>query len=279
MTTNSSKRVSITLSSPEEGRELFLLKFQEEVTREKCNELMRQFKAYNICMNPCGSITVNEAMLLFEDRGEAKTATELKNDMTAIGVNSNEKTLNFLQYLCILYKKKYDEVNSFPSDEAKSMTLAEAKAAFDAAARIEEEMLQAKLAKEAEDKKKAEELEKESRLTGVLGMAAFFNRQIQRVTDSSLTNEQLITREAARRKALREAKQKQQEAEEVLKRGEGPSAAEVLEEVRDRRRIVSMEHAAAVARRQKEEREARAQRKAELNAKWSQVPQTPVKSA
>jgi len=40
-----------------------------------------------------------------------------------------------------------------------------------------------------------------------------------------------------------------------------------------------MEHAAAVARRQKEEREARAQRKAELNAKWSQVPQTPVKSA
>jgi len=74
-------------------------------------------------------------------------------------------------------------------------------------------MKAAKLKKEEEDKKRADELEAESKLvgftlhycryililqhymmqTGVAGMSAFFKRQMENVQDTSLTNEQKVT--------------------------------------------------------------------------------------
>jgi hypothetical protein len=55
---------------------------------------------------------------------------------------------------------------------------------------------------------KAEEIEKESHLSGVKGRAAFFKRQAENTGDITKSNEQRIKEEAARRKELREAKAK-----------------------------------------------------------------------
>eukprot|EP01036_Dinobryon_divergens_P042217 gene42217-56074_t len=130
-------RVSITIKSPEEGRELFLLKFQGEVSREHINDLMLNFKRHNISKNPNSYLTENEALLLFESRGEPKTATELRSLLSAMG-NDKSYLLNFLEFLCIIYKKKYTEVNSFLNDESRLVVAKEAQAAVEAAKKIEQ---------------------------------------------------------------------------------------------------------------------------------------------
>ena len=60
-------------------------------------------------------------------------------------------------------------------------------------------------------------------------MKAFFHRQVEGAQDVTKTNEQQIKEEAARRKALREAKAKMNEA--ILNANKVKSAAEIAAEV------------------------------------------------
>ena len=63
----------------------------------------------------------------------------------------------------------------------------------------------AKEIEEAKAVKRARELEEEAKMTGVKGAAAFFKRAGEGSGDSTLTNKEKITQEAARRRELREA--------------------------------------------------------------------------
>ena len=97
-------------------------------------------------------------------------------------------------------------------------------------------------------------------------MSAFFKRQIENAGDITQTNEQRIKDEAARRKALRDAKKKEQEALEAASKIK--TEEEIIAELNyTRARAESAEgHAEAAA--QAEEKARRAAKKAELNAKW-----------
>lgn len=59
---------------------------------------------------------------------------------------------------------------------------------------VEEAMEAAKREEEEKARIRAEELEKESKMTGVQGMSAFFKRQIEGQSDTTLTNEQRVSR-------------------------------------------------------------------------------------
>jgi len=101
--------------------------------------------------------------MLFESRGEAKTAIEMK-ELIYSGEKDKSSKLNFLEWLCALYGKDYSDVNSFVDDVARAQAAEKARVAVEAAAKLEAEILKAKEAKEAEDKLKADKLEAESKL-------------------------------------------------------------------------------------------------------------------
>ncbi len=122
-------------------------------------------------------------------------------------------------------------------------------------------------------------------------MSAFFKRQIENSGDVTLTNEQRVStalqcrkvnainnyfiictymqikQEAAQRKALREAKQREKEAQEAVAKGI-KTEAQIAEELRIAKEAADAEAAAEAAAREAEERAARAKRKEELNQKW-----------
>ena len=154
-------KVSITINSPEEARELFLLRYRD-IKREDVNELMKEFRQYNIKKNPKCELEINEAMMLFEGRGEAKTASELR-DLVYAQKDKNSR-LNFLEWLCVVYDKTYADVNSFADDAAREIAAEAARKAGEEAARIEAELAAENARKEAEAKEKADRLEAESKL-------------------------------------------------------------------------------------------------------------------
>eukprot|EP00604_Paraphysomonas_vestita_P002465 CAMPEP_0174819334 /NCGR_PEP_ID=MMETSP1107-20130205/2493_1 /TAXON_ID=36770 /ORGANISM="Paraphysomonas vestita, Strain GFlagA" /LENGTH=150 /DNA_ID=CAMNT_0016032617 /DNA_START=417 /DNA_END=872 /DNA_ORIENTATION=- len=144
--------------------------------------------------------------------------------------------------------------------------MAEVQRAAEHARAVEEAAARAKAQEEEEARRRAEELERESQLTGVAGMSAFFKRQIEKSGDVTQTNEQRIKEEAARRKALREAKKKEQEALDAANKVKSPEEVEAeLREARARAESAESHAAAAAAA---EEKARRASKKAELNAKW-----------
>jgi len=253
---------SFQLLSPEDARELFLWRWKD-VTRDSINEHLREFKKFDLLKT--GELEENHAMMLLESRGETKTARELRETFSRIDVNNNRK-ISFLEWCCYIYEKDFTETNSFVDQDARNAAMAEVEKAAEAARAVEEAAAKAKADEEAEAKRRAEELERESQLTGVAGMSAFFKRQIESAGDATQTNEQRIKEEAARRKALREAKKKEQEAKEAAEKVK--SAEEVEAELREARaRAESAEsHAAAAAAAAEKAR--RASKKAELNAKW-----------
>ena len=91
--------------------------------------------------------------------------------------------------------------------------MAEAKAAGEIAKKAEEEMRAAAEKKEKEAAERAKALEEESKLTGVAGMRAFFFRKVESAQDSTTSNKESIQQEFQRRKALREAKAKEAQAQ------------------------------------------------------------------
>ena len=120
--------------------------------------------------------------------------------------------------------------------------------------------------------------------TGVAGMKAFFFRQVEGASDVTKTNEQTVSfksqrctlysfllvqikEEAARRKALREAKQKMNDA--IMNADKVKSAEEVAKEMKVQAEKQALSEAEALKKKDEDEKAARAARKAALNAKWS----------
>jgi len=241
-------------------RELFLWK-HKDVTRPQVDEELKSFLAHDISKS--GELDEHEAMMLLEHRGCAHTAVELRALLAEIDKDKSH-TINFLEWLCFWFKKNYDELNDFVDEEARERAYAEAHAAGESAIKAQEAIEAAKLAEEEAARKRAEELEAESKLTGVAGAAAFFKRQATERVDTTMTNAQKITEEAARRRELRDAKKAQAAAlEAALKQ---KSAEEVAKELVKAKLTTAAEEAAREAERIAKEKAERKARKEALNA-------------
>lgn len=212
-----------------------------------------------------GELDYHECMMLLERRGTVMTAKELM-DMCADMDKDKNLQITFIELLCGLYQKSYDELFNFIDEEARIRAMEDARKFGEEAAAAEEEIERAKKAKELQAQLRAAALERESKLTGVAGMRAFFFRQVEGAQDVTKTNEQQIKEEAARRKALREAKTRMNEA--ILNANKIKSAAEVLAEAQAKADKIKEEEEAAARKKDEEEKAARAARKAALNAKW-----------
>lgn len=257
-----SEKICEKVTTAEEQRELFLWKFRD-VKREDVMVLYQQFIKAD--KEKKGELEEVTAMQMFERRGSIKRAQELRSLISAMDQNHNNK-LSLLEWCCAHFRKPFEELNTFVDEEAKAQALEEAmkwgKETEEAQLRIEE----AERKKEEAARARAEELEKESKLTGVEGMRAFFLRKVESVTDSTKTNEQRIKEEAARRKALREAKSKLNAAVESANKVK--SAEEIAAEVKAEAERREKEEAAAKKKAAEDELKARAARKAALNEKW-----------
>jgi len=233
------------------------------VSRQDINNELREFKKLDL--NKTGELEENHAMMLLERRGDTKTALEMRETFARIDVNNNHK-LSFLEWCCYVYDKDFAETNNFVDAEAREAAMAEAQAAGEAARALEEAAAKAKADEEEAARKRAEELERESKMTGVAGMSAFFKRQIESSGDTTKSNEQRIKEEAARRKALREAKKKEKEALDAASKTK--TAEEVEAELQEARRRAESTEGREAAAKAAEEKARRAAKKAELNAKW-----------
>ena len=130
---------------------------------------------------------------------------------------------------------------------------------------------------EAEERARAELLEKESQLTGVAAKQAFFMRQ--QVLAPTESNADKIKKEAALRRALKEAKKKEEEEmaalqEEILK---GISPDKAQEKLRLAMEKKLAEEAAEKARLEEEEVKARDERRKSHNYKWTAATGSPQK--
>ena len=133
----------------------------------------------------------HEAMMLLESRGEVKTVVELRNMVKEIDKDGNH-LVSFIEWCCALYNKPFEALNDFADEGARQAALTQARAAGDKARAVEAAIQKAKEDEIAAANKRAEELEKESKLTGVAGMSAFFSRRIESAGDTTLTNEQKV---------------------------------------------------------------------------------------
>lgn len=246
----------------EEQRELFIWKYRD-IERSAVNELYEDFKKFD--KDSLGEIGETDAMRMLEARGATKTATELRSLFTDIDRDRNRR-ISFLEWCCAYFQQSYEDLSTFADEAARDLARAEARDMELQALAAEEEIKRAREEEEAEKKKKAEELEAESRLTGVAGMAAFFKRQVEGAQDVTQTNEQKIREEAARRRALREAKALHNKALEEAMRIK--TAEDIQKEVQKKALREAANAAALVAQREAEEKRIRAERKAANEAKW-----------
>mmetsp|Transcript_21199 Transcript_21199/g.30657 ORF Transcript_21199/g.30657 Transcript_21199/m.30657 type:complete len:910 (-) Transcript_21199:330-3059(-) len=84
---------------------------------------------------------------------------------------------------------------------------------------LEEAAARARAEEEEEARKRQEDIEREAQLTGVKAKSAFFTRQIEEQQIASgiaLTNEQKLKQEAARRRAIKEARRKHNSIDALL---------------------------------------------------------------
>lgn len=262
MSAETSQKIAEKVNTAEEQRELFLWKFRD-VKREDVMVLYQQFiKADKEKKGELDEVT---AMQMFERRGSIKRAQELRSLISAMDQNHNNK-LSLLEWCCAHFRKPFEELNTFVDEEAKAKAVEEAmkwaKETEEAQKRIEE----AEKQKELQAQLRAAAIERESKLTGVEGMRAFFLRKVESASDSTKTNEQRIKEEAARRKALREARAKLNAAQESANKVK--SADEIAAEVKAEAERREAEEAAAKKKAAEDELKARAARKAALNAKW-----------
>lgn len=248
--------------SIEEQRELFLWKYRD-ISREDVTNMMRDFIKHDIGHK--GHLDEHEAMMLLEERGIVKTAKELRAMVSTMDVDNNHR-LSFVEWCCAMFERSYQELNNFSDEDARQAALLQARTMGEETRKIEEEIQAARRKKEEEAEARARQLEEESKMTGVAGMRAFFFRQVEGASDVTKTNEQQIKEEAAKRKALRDAKTKMNEAIKNANRTKTPEeiAAEIAKEAERRRE----EELAALKQKEEDEKAARAARKAALNEKW-----------
>jgi hypothetical protein len=215
-------------------------------------------------------------MQLLEHRGETKTFRELREMVAAMDINSDHM-LSFLEWSCAVYKKDYALLDDFTDAAAREAALAQLKVASEARARVLADMQAAKDAEEERLRLEAEEIERESQLTGVAGKAAFFKRRATVVgTDTTKSNEEKIKAEAKLRKELREAAAMEKAAKEAASKTKSPE--EVARELAEVQAREEQRKAEEKARLEAEERAARAARKAAINAKFASPDKAPDKT-
>ncbi len=247
----------------DEQRELFLYKFRD-VTRESINEEFKYFVKHDL--RHCGELDEHEALMLLEHKNMTKTATELRTLLADIDKNKDRR-VNFLEWCCFVYAKPWEELNNFVDEEARARAMAECKAAGQKARAVEAAIQKAKELEEEKAAKRAKELEEEAKLTGVKGAAAFFKRAGEGTGDSTMSNKDRITQEAARRKELREAKAAEERARNEANKVK--SAEEIAEEVAKRAREVAAAEAAAAEAAAAKEKADRLARKKALNERFN----------
>lgn len=203
--------------------------------------------------------------MLLEHRSMTKTASQIRGMISAMDADKNHN-VSFIEWCCAVFEKSYDVLNDFADEEAREKALAIARVAAEKAKIAEEEIIKAKELEELTIKLKEAEIEAESKLTGVAGKSAFFKRQAENTKDVTLTNEEKIKAEAARRKALREAKKEMQDA--MVAATTSKSAEEIEKEIKDAAEAAAAAEAARIAKEVEDEKAARAARKAAMNAKW-----------
>jgi len=256
------KIVAASIKTLDEQRELFLWKYRD-VDRQEVNALLKDFKRHDIGNK--GELDYHETMMMLERRGEVKTAKELM-DMVGDMDKDNHHRITFVEWCCAVYKKSYDDLFTFVDEAAKERAMAEAMRAGEEAKEAEAAIERAEKQKELQAQLRAAALERESKLTGVAGMKAFFARKVEGAQDVTKTNEQQIKEEAARRKALRDAKMKMSESLRSLDRNK--SAEEIAREVAEEVERQAQAEAAAKKKAEEDEKAARAARKAAMNSKW-----------
>ena len=254
--------LNLKLGSLEEQRELFLWKFTE-VDRQEVYALERDFLKHDIKKN--GELDEHEAAMLLEHRNNTKTASEIRQLLVNLDKDKNHK-VSFIEWACAIFDKPFAELNNFADEEARQKAMAEAMAAGEKAKAAEAEILRAKEAEDAKIAQLAKDLENEAKLTGVAGMSAFFKRQADNTKDTTMSNEQKIKEEAARRRALKDAKKELSDAVEAA--GKQRRASEVEREIRAITEAKAAEDAAIAAKAAEDEKAARQARKDAMNAKW-----------
>jgi len=255
-------KVTETINNLDEMRELFLWRFKD-VDRAKVMVMYKQFVKFDPKLT--GEISEREAAMMFEKRGSVKTATEIRSIVEAMDTNKDHK-LNFVEWCCAYFKKDFAELNNFVDETARESAIKEAMIFGKQAKQVEEEIEKARLNKEVQAQLRAAAIERESKLTGVMGMKAFFARKAEGTVDCTKTNEQQIKEEAARRKALREAKEKLNNA--INRVDQVKSAEEVALEIKLKAERLKQEEEEAERKKAADEVAARSARKAELNKMW-----------
>jgi hypothetical protein len=150
-------------STSEDQKELFLWRWKD-VHRDELNERYKEFKRFD--MNGDGELEENNAMRLLESRGETKTAAELRAMLAEMDKNNNHK-LSFLEWCCALYNKSFDETNNFVNEDELAKAMDEIRIASERAAQVEAAIRKAKEDEEAAAARRAEELERESKLVDI----------------------------------------------------------------------------------------------------------------
>lgn len=237
---------------PRDQVEMFLFKFPD-VQRSNIEQLLTEFLRFD--KTKTGNLEMDQAMMLLEYRGETKTVKELKNMITGLDADSSGK-LSFLEWCCGYYEKSWVDLHEFTDTKAYETAMEAVHAARNAQDLARKAMEDAKAREEEAARQRAEELEAESKLTGVSGAAAFFKRQM--VSDSTEDNMAKIKADAARRKALREARiaEKQRLAEAENKKLSAEEAMRAIEEQKLEQARIKAEEDAKVKAEQKAKRDA-----------------------
>jgi len=182
--------ISTKLSTLEEQRELFLWK-NPDVARTEVNEMMRDFKKYDIGNK--GELDYGEVLRLLEQRGTVVTASELMGMINNMDHDHNGR-ITFLEWCCTYYMKSYDEMFVYVDEESRQLALDAAFKFSEEARKTEEEIERAKKQKELQAQLRAAALERESKLTGVAGMKAFFARAASEgAVNLAKTNEEQVS--------------------------------------------------------------------------------------
>ena len=110
-----------------------------------------------------GELDYHEAMMLLEHRGNAITATELREMIADMDADKNHR-ISFLEWCCAMYHKDIKLLNDFVDEAARERALAEARKFEEEAKAAELEIERAAQAKELQAQLRAAALERESKL-------------------------------------------------------------------------------------------------------------------
>jgi hypothetical protein len=146
---------------------------------------------------------------LLEHRGTTKGSTELRKQVTNM-LDKTTHRLSFIELCCHVFSKPYRRF-LFADDSSRDLVCNEATAEANKpeAAKIRFAILQ-EVEEEAIHRRKAEEEVKECSDEGVANKAAFFKKKM--VMDEKKAIEMKVREEAAIRKALKKAKEQEEEA-------------------------------------------------------------------